>query len=267
MAAVMFKKGDKVKCVDVGMHSDKLTFGKVYEVADACKDFVDLVATDDPKRDGRGFYTSRFKLVEPTVEAPVTIDIDQFKPGMKVVCVAGYAYQITTGKVYEVVRTDGKEWVTIATNDLGQTNAAYAFHRFKPVPAPVIDDAAIQKAALHKLSALVLDELCKTTHTNNVKAGWWDQKDNPLVVPTKLALIASEVSEALEGHRRGLKDDKLTQYDMIAVELADVLIRVFDLAGFLNIPIGTIIAEKEAFNASRADHKPENRNAKNGKKY
>lgn len=116
-------------------------------------------------------------------------------------------------------------------------------------------------------SERVLNSLCESIHAKNVKAGWWDAKDNLLVVPTKLALIHSEVSEALEGHRKGLKDDKLPEYDMVAVELADVLIRVFDLAGFLNIPLGTIIEAKERYNAQRADHKPENRKAVGGKRY
>lgn len=112
-----------------------------------------------------------------------------------------------------------------------------------------------------------LTSLCHDIHRANREVGWWDQADNPLVVPTKLALIASEVSEALEGHRRGLKDDKLPQHDMVAVELVDVLIRVFDLAGFLGYDLGQIMADKEAYNAMRADHKPENRNKTGGKKY
>jgi NTP pyrophosphatase (non-canonical NTP hydrolase) len=121
---------------------------------------------------------------------------------------------------------------------------------------------------LDRITAIrAIDLLCENIHAAQRLVGWWDQADNPLVVPTKIALIVSECAEALEGHRKGSKDDKLPQYDMIAAELADVLIRVFDLAGFLKIPLGTIIAEKEAFNASRADHKPENRAAKGGKKY
>lgn len=90
---------------------------------------------------------------------------------------------------------------------------------------------------------------------------------NPLVVPTKIALIISECVEALEGHRRNLMDDKLPAEPMIAVELADVLIRVFDLCGHLGIDVGTVLAKKAAYNATRADHKPENRAKVGGKKY
>jgi NTP pyrophosphatase (non-canonical NTP hydrolase) len=112
-----------------------------------------------------------------------------------------------------------------------------------------------------------INECCYNVHASNVKAGWWDAADNALVVPTKLALVHSELSEALESHRKNTKDDKLPQYDGIAVELADAVIRIFDLAGFLGIPLGTIMAEKEAFNAKREDHKVENRAKPQGKRY
>jgi len=126
-------------------------------------------------------------------------------------------------------------------------------------PEPEVDYAALETR--------VLDAMCERINTDNVAAGWWDQMDNPLVVPTKIALIISECVEALEGHRRGLMDDKLTDETMIGVELADVLIRVFDLCGFLNINVGTLLAKKAAYNATRADHKPENRQKAGGKKY
>lgn len=112
-----------------------------------------------------------------------------------------------------------------------------------------------------------ITELCQKVHASNREAGWWDEKDNPLVVPTKLALVHSEVSEALEGHRRSLMDDHLPQHTMLACELADVLIRVYDLVGFLGIDISQVLADKAAYNAQRQDHKPENRAKQKGKKY
>lgn len=71
----------------------------------------------------------------------------------------------------------------------------------------------------------------------------------------------------MEGHRKGLKDDKLPQYDMLAVELADCVIRVFDTAGALKIPLGKILVAKLQFNTQRPDHKPENRAKEGGKAY
>ena len=80
-------------------------------------------------------------------------------------------------------------------------------------------------------------------------------------------LVVSEVAEAMEGHRKNLPDDKLPHRPMVEVELADAVIRIADLAGALGLDLGGAIAEKLAFNATRPDHKPENRKQAHGKKY
>jgi NTP pyrophosphatase (non-canonical NTP hydrolase) len=80
-------------------------------------------------------------------------------------------------------------------------------------------------------------------------------------------LIVSEVSEAMEGHRKNLPDDKLAHRPMVEVELADAVIRIFDLAGAKGYDIAGALVEKLQFNAKRADHKPENRAAEGGKAY
>lgn len=87
------------------------------------------------------------------------------------------------------------------------------------------------------------------------------------LVAQKLCLIHSEISEAMEGHRKGLMDDKLPHRKMIEVELADAMIRIGDLAGALGLDLGGAIAEKMAFNAKRPDHQPEARKAAGGKSY
>lgn len=103
------------------------------------------------------------------------------------------------------------------------------------------------------------------------KAGWWDNdkinQNNPLCFSNKLALIHSEISEAMEGDRKNLMDDKLPHRPMREVELADALIRIFDTAGAYGMDIGGAIAEKMAYNAEREDHKPENRVKAGGKAY
>lgn len=113
------------------------------------------------------------------------------------------------------------------------------------------------KASGLDLKALVRGQLPGPTYTRFGKA----------LVAEKLALIHSEVSEAMEGHRKGLMDDKLPHRSMIEVELADAMIRIGDLAGALGLDLGGAIAEKMAFNAQRPDHKPEARNAAGGKAY
>lgn len=100
-------------------------------------------------------------------------------------------------------------------------------------------------------------------------AGWWKEGDteNPLMFSNKLCLIHSEVSEAMEGDRKSLMDDKLPHRPMREVELADAVIRIFDLAGAYGLDIAGAIVEKMEYNAQRADHKPENRAKAGGKAY
>lgn len=125
-------------------------------------------------------------------------------------------------------------------------------------------DIAIQQAA---------ETLQFVCHGDALRAGWWtardgsDPRDNPLCFSNKLCLIHSEVSEAMEGDRKSLPDDKLPHRPMREVELADAVIRIFDLAGAYGMDLGGAIVEKLAYNRRRADHKPEARVAAGGKAY
>lgn len=85
-------------------------------------------------------------------------------------------------------------------------------------------------------------------------------------VPTSLMLIVTEIAEAMEGFRKDLMDDHLPHRKMVEVELADAVIRIFDMAGSHDMDLGRAISEKMAYNAKRADHKPEARLAAGGKK-
>lgn len=129
--------------------------------------------------------------------------------------------------------------------------------------------------------------LVEAAHGASVSAGWWTHLKTGLdlvevvrapkdelqkllagaLVAQKLCLTHSEVSEGMEGHRKGKMDDKLPHRPMLEVELADAVIRIADLAGALGLDLGGAIAEKMAFNAVRPDHKPENRVAEGGKAY
>ena len=126
------------------------------------------------------------------------------------------------------------------------------------------------------------DDLQHYCHGAALTAGWWHDlttgqdlaeemrqgtRLGKALAAEKLCLIHSEVSEAMEGHRKDQMDDKLPHRKAIEVELADAVIRIFDLAGALRLDMGAAIAEKMAFNASREDHRPENRVKDGGKAY
>lgn len=138
---------------------------------------------------------------------------------------------------------------------------------------------------LHKMAAR-LNEFVELAHGNACRAGWWgvvsDGENIPLdvklvraddtrlgkaLVAQKLCLIHSEISEAMEGHRKGLMDDKLPHRKMIEVEFADAMIRIADLAGALGLDLGGAIVEKMEYNSNREDHKLENRQKAGGKAY
>lgn len=132
----------------------------------------------------------------------------------------------------------------------------------------------------NQMTADMITKLAAEVHQNNVDSGWWmdtetgedvrtwPKKFMDLWISAKLMLIVTEVAEAMEGHRKNLKDDKLPQYPMIRVELADAMIRILDMAGGFDndtFPFGEVVMAKRAFNGKRADHKLENRRAAGGK--
>lgn len=127
----------------------------------------------------------------------------------------------------------------------------------------------LSKASAH-YAVQVLQTEC---HGAASKAGWWVGKDgkpvqdNPMCFAQKLCLIHSEISEAMEGDRKSLQDDKLPHRPMREVELADALIRIFDLAGAYRMDLAGALVEKMEFNSIRPDHKKENREAAGGKSY
>lgn len=97
-----------------------------------------------------------------------------------------------------------------------------------------------------------LQHIADECHNIALTKGWWENTPENYI-PEKLALIHSEISEALEAYREnqltGMEDDgKPVGLDS---ELADAVIRIFDLSGYMGIDIEEIIKKKMAYNMTR----------------
>jgi hypothetical protein len=134
----------------------------------------------------------------------------------------------------------------------------------------IIDIADDIQMSEDELKAGLINSLCADVHEANKK--WWTDL-NTGEYPIKrnmgelLCLVHSEISEALEGARKNLPDDKLPHRPMVEVELADAIIRIFDIAAGHGMDLGGAYVEKMNFNATRADHSREERLKDNGKKF
>lgn len=96
---------------------------------------------------------------------------------------------------------------------------------------------------------ILFTNLQSEVHRNAVDKGFWD---DPVNVAEKLALIHSEISEALEAYRKGNPpDNKLPEYESAAVELADAVIRIMDLAGGMGMNLAGAIVAKVEYNLGR----------------
>jgi hypothetical protein len=108
-------------------------------------------------------------------------------------------------------------------------------------------------------------------HKTATDAGWYHDPatGDPIVrnFGEVIALMHSELSEALEAHRKSLMDDKLPHRTGVEVELADCIIRILDTSAALGLDVPGALIEKNRYNMVRADHKLENRSAAGGKKY
>lgn len=132
----------------------------------------------------------------------------------------------------------------------------------------VAKDFASSASPAHSLNALA--RMC---HQANEK--WWrdpatGERLKDRNVGELLMLTVSELSEALEGHRRNLMDDKLPHRKMFDVEIVDALHRLLDIAGAPEMGVenvGETFVEKMEYNRTREDHSNAARLATNGKKY
>jgi NTP pyrophosphatase (non-canonical NTP hydrolase) len=116
-----------------------------------------------------------------------------------------------------------------------------------------------------------INELCKLSHKISKEKGWYNKGDRN--IGELIALIHSELSEALEEAREsadvlelshifyssknnpkariGKADIEHNKPEGFAVEIADAVIRIADLCGYLGIDLEKSIKTKIAYNKTR----------------
>lgn len=118
---------------------------------------------------------------------------------------------------------------------------------------------------------LAINLVADKCYQASVDGGWWHDihTGEPLERDrlNMLMLIVTEIAEAAEGERKALMDKHLPHRPNTEVELADAVIRIFDYSKGHGYDVAGAISEKLEYNATRADHKPENRAKDGGKKW
>lgn len=102
-----------------------------------------------------------------------------------------------------------------------------------------------------------MKEIQHEVHQLAKRNGWWEDADLR-IVPEKLALIHAEISEALEEYRDGNMElyfgpeyDDHPKPEGFGVELADAIIRILDLCGYLGIDMDQLVELKHEYNKRR----------------
>ncbi len=92
-----------------------------------------------------------------------------------------------------------------------------------------------------------LNELSKEAYMQAYKNGFYDSSlpDDVNMILRKLLLIIGEVNEAVEVLRKDQGSDRLHE------ELADVMIRLLDVMGYVQMDVDSVISKKMEYNKTR----------------
>ena len=97
--------------------------------------------------------------------------------------------------------------------------------------------------------AIEFDAVAQEVNHIAIEKGWWEGERNEGEL---IALMHSELSEALEAIRNGNPpDDKIPEFTGVETELADVIIRIMDMAAAKGYRVGEAVIAKINYNKNR----------------
>lgn len=117
-------------------------------------------------------------------------------------------------------------------------------------------------ATIRDLSDLCFGGAVNKGWYTNIHTGGYD----PVDFPKQIALMHSELSEALKAWNTDTMDDHLKHRIGLEVELADAVIRILNVGAAMQLDIPQAIIEKLEYNRKRKDHELEARRREGGKK-
>lgn len=99
----------------------------------------------------------------------------------------------------------------------------------------------------------MFDEICEQLHETAVEKGFWPEDVDDIFITKQLMMIVSEAVEVMEAIRKDKGEDA------IADEMADILIRTFDLYaglvehGYTRTSLDHAFEQKTSFNKTRPE--------------
>ena len=118
------------------------------------------------------------------------------------------------------------------------------------IPDFPLDQVESQSKELARLRESDINRIAAEAYANSVAKGFWDLGENRNQ-GEMIALMHSELSEALEAIRKPQESEKIPGFTLLEEEMADLIIRAGDFAAGFKLQLVEAISAKMKYNESR----------------